>query len=67
MPKFLGLLDTEIDWVAYMQQVETFLSGDLNYYHYTVSISNFYAKFRVTQVHVYTEVAIYMCSRFSIN
>ena len=30
-------LDTEIDWVAYMQQVETYLSGDKNYNHYMVS------------------------------
>ena len=34
------LLDTEIDWVAYMQQVETYLSGDKNYNHYMVSTNS---------------------------
>lgn len=24
-------LDTEIDWIAYMQQVETFINGTLDY------------------------------------
>ena len=26
-----GFLDTEIDWVAYMQEVEGFLGGEYNY------------------------------------
>ena len=29
-------VDTEIDWVAYMQQIETYLSGDKNYGNYMV-------------------------------
>ena len=33
------VLDTEIDWVAYMQQIETYHSGDLDYSHYMVTIT----------------------------
>lgn len=33
-----SVLDTEIDWVAYMQQIETYLSGDKNYNHFMVSL-----------------------------
>jgi alpha-1,3-mannosyltransferase len=27
-----NLKDTEIDWIAYMQEVEGFLNGTFNYY-----------------------------------
>ena len=37
----LSLIDTEIDWVAYMQQIETYLSGDKDYNHYMV-FTDFY-------------------------
>jgi hypothetical protein len=29
-------LDTEIDYVAYMQMVESYIKGDLDYSHYMV-------------------------------
>jgi alpha-1,3-mannosyltransferase len=28
----VNILDTEIDWIAYMQEVEGFINGTLNYY-----------------------------------
>ena len=31
------LIDTEIDWVAYMEQVEIYLSGERDYTKYIVS------------------------------
>ena len=40
------LLDTEIDWVAYMQIVEPYIKGDKNYLNFNVSIFCDHMKYR---------------------